>query len=145
MADHILDDDIMHLIRDHHPPKNGATLCVDYKLETIFDIDDATKVLANDALIKKIGKNLNKFNCIDTGVFLGTDGLMKAIDHVYMQKGDASLSEGVQFLANRRLMEILDIKDAFWQDVDNMDMLLHAEKLLKADEKNSKTLPSNAP
>ena len=28
-------------------------------------------------------------------------------------------------------MEILDIKDAFWQDVDNMDMLVHAEKLLR--------------
>jgi len=131
MADHILDDEIMHLVYNHKPPAGGATLCVDYKLETIFDIDDATKVLAKDSFIKQIGKKLNKYNCIDTGVFIGTDGLMGAIDHVYKQKGDASLSEGVQFLADRGLMEILDIKDAFWQDVDNMDMLVHAEKLLR--------------
>ena len=131
MADHILDDDIMKLVSNHQPPEGGATLCVDYKLDTIFDIDDATKVLAKDSFIKQIGKNLPKYNCIDTGVFIGTDGLMGAIDRVYKQKGDASLSEGVQFLADRGLMEILDIQDAFWQDVDNLDMLVHAEKLLR--------------
>jgi choline kinase len=131
MADHVLDDEIMYRIRDCHPPEGGAVLCVDYKLETIFDIDDATKVLVEDTLIKKIGKDLSKYNCIDTGVFVGSGGLMDAIDQVYQQKGDASLSEGVQFLANQGLMEILDIKDAFWQDVDNKEMLLHAEKLLR--------------
>lgn len=131
MADHILGDAIMKLIRGHQPPKDGATLCVDYKIDTIFDIQDATKVLAKDSRIKQIGKKLPKYNCIDTGVFIGTDGLMGAIDRVYKQKGDVSLSEGVQFLADRGLMEILDIKDAFWQDVDNMDMLVHAEKLLR--------------
>ena len=131
MADHILDDEIVKLIRDHHPLKGGATLCVDFKIDTIFDIDDATKVLAKDSFIKQIGKKLNKYNCIDIGVFIGTNGLMEAIDSIYKQKGDASLSEGVQFLADRGLMEILDIKDAFWQDVDNIDMLVHAEKLLR--------------
>jgi hypothetical protein len=35
-------------------------------------------------------------------------------------------------LADKGLIETLDIKDAFWQDVDNLDMLHHAEKLLNA-------------
>jgi 1L-myo-inositol 1-phosphate cytidylyltransferase len=131
MADHILDDAIMHLVRDHHPPIGGAALCVDYKLDTIFDIEDATKVLAEQTRIKKIGKKLKTYNCIDTGVFIGTDGLMDAIDQVYMKKGDASLSDGVQLLANRGLMEVVNIHDAFWQDVDNENMLKHAEKLLR--------------
>ena len=131
MADHVLDDDIMYRIRGHHPPEGGATLCVDYKMDTIFDIDDATKVLAVESRIKKIGKNLKDYNCIDTGVFIGTNGLMEAIDRVYKKKGDASLSEGVQVLANKGLMEVLDIEDAFWQDVDNEHMLKHAEKLLR--------------
>ena len=131
MADHILSDEIMLSIRDHHPPKGGATLCVDFKINTIFDIQDATKVLAEGSHIKQIGKELKKYNCIDTGVFIGTSGLMAAIHSVYEQRGDASLSEGVQLLARRGLMQILDIKDAFWQDVDNMDMLQHAEKLMQ--------------
>ena len=140
MADHILDDKIMHKIRDHHPPAGGATLCVDFKLETIFDIDDATKVSAKDSFIKQIGKKLNKYNCIDTGVFIGTEGLFEAIDQVYKEKGDASLSEGVHLLADNGLMTTLDIKDAYWQDVDNYEMLLHAENLLRADKKNLKTV-----
>lgn len=139
MADHILDDKIMSLIQSHKPPKGGATLCVDYKLGTIFDMDDATKVHSKGSYISKIGKKLTVYNCIDTGVFVGTEGLFEAIDHVYKEKGDASLSEGVQLLADKKSMIALDIKDAYWQDVDNYEMLSHAENLLKAAKKNIKT------
>ena len=131
MADHILDDQIMHSAKKIVPPEDGAVLCVDYKLETIFDMDDATKVFEENNSIKSIGKHLKHYNCIDTGVFICTDGLMKAIDHVYKEKGDASLSEGVQLLADQGLMKVMDIKNAFWQDVDDIHMLAHAEKLLK--------------
>ena len=137
MADHVLDDAIMFRIRDCHPPEKGAILCVDFKLETVFDMDDATKVLAENNLIKKIGKELKTYNCVDTGVFIGSVGLMDAIGHVYKQKGDASLSEGVQILANQGLMEILDIGDAFWQDVDTPEMLEHAELLLSNHSKSN--------
>jgi choline kinase len=138
MADHILDDKIMSMIRTHKPPKGGATLCVDYKLDTIFDMDDATKVQSRGSYISRIGKELTEFNCIDTGVFVGTGGLFDAIEKVYHEKKDASLSEGVQLLADKNLMIALDIKDAFWQDVDNYEMLAHAEDLLRS-AKNLKT------
>jgi choline kinase len=138
MADHILDDKIMSMISAHKPPKGGATLCVDYKLDTIFDMDDATKVQSRGSYISLIGKQLKEFNCIDTGVFVGTGGLFDAIEKVYHEKKDASLSEGVQLLADENLMIALDIKDAFWQDVDNYEMLSHAEHLLRS-EKNLKT------
>ncbi|MBA4369600.1 MAG: hypothetical protein C0403_18400 [Desulfobacterium sp.] len=120
----------MKLISIHVPQKGGATLCVDYKLDTIFDMDDATKVFAENQVIKCIGKKITDYNCIDTGVFIGTIGLMDAIERVYQQKGDASLSEGVQVLADAGKMQALDIGDCFWQDVDTPEMLNHAEKLL---------------
>lgn len=138
MADHILDDKIMHTTRDHNPPEGGATLCVDFKLDKIFDMDDATKVCSNGNYVKQIGKKLTVYNCIDTGVFIGTDGLFEAIEQVYKEKGDASLSEGVQLLADKGLMMTLDIRDAYWQDVDNYEMLTHAENLLRADRENLK-------
>lgn len=130
MADHIIDDQIMKLARHHYPPKDGAILCVDYKIDTIFDMDDATKVYAEGDLIKYIGKDLKKYNCIDTGVFIATQGLMEEIAKVYKLKGDVSLTDGVQALAEKGLMKVLDIKTCFWQDVDNDAMLKHAEKLL---------------
>jgi choline kinase len=140
MADHVFDDEIMHLVKHHHPPDGGATLCVDYKLESIFDMEDATKVMEKDGYVQKIGKNLTTYNCIDAGIFIATKGLMEAIKKVYDQNGDASLSEGVQFLAHKGRMAALDIKEAFWQDVDTYEMLAHAENLLRTDNKNIETV-----
>jgi choline kinase len=131
MADHIFDDSIMALVRDHHPPAGGATLCVDRKVDTIFDIDDATKVRANDGKLVAIHKQLDDYNCIDTGVFVCTPALMDGIDEVYRETGDASLSDGVARLAASGRMAVLDIGDAFWQDVDTPEMLAHAEDVLR--------------
>jgi len=132
MSDHLFDDQIMTLISNHTPTPYGAILCVDYKLETIFDIDDATKVLEASGFVKDIGKHLKEYNCIDTGAFIGTYGLFEAIEQVYAQKGDASISDGVQVLSDAGLMGTMDIGDAYWQDIDTPEMLSHAEKLLRS-------------
>ncbi len=132
MADHILDDNIMKLLSKYSPPQDGALLCVDYKIDTIFDIDDATKVFVKNDLILNIGKTIKTYNCIDTGVFLCSQGLMDALSDIYKKNGDVSLSEGIQVLANKGLMKALDIKDCYWQDVDTPEMLSHAEKILKS-------------
>lgn len=130
MADHVFGDSVMELAARHTPPAGGATLLVDYKLETIFDMDDATKVVAVGGLIREIGKKLTTYNCVDTGLFVCTRGLTDAIDEVYQRRGDASLSEGVQALARKGLMAVLDIQDGFWQDVDTPAMLDHANRML---------------
>lgn len=127
MADHILSDEMMLLAAKHIPPANGATLLVDYKIDTIFDMDDATKVFEQDGKIVKIGKQITGYNCIDSGVFVCTKGLINEIDKVFVQKGDASLSNGVQSLCEKNVMTVLDIKDAFWQDIDTPEMLAYAE------------------
>ena len=130
MADHVLGDEIMHLVREHHPEPGGATLCVDFKLDTIFDMGDATKVQAHGGLIQSIGKEIETYNCIDTGVFICTLGLMDGIERVYEKTGDASLSDGVGALAAKSMMRVLDVGDGFWQDVDTPEMLAHATEAL---------------
>lgn len=133
MADHILSDEMMLLAKDHIPAENGATLLVDYKVGEIFDMDDATKVYAQRGTIQSIGKKITDFNCIDTGVFVCTKRLMVEIRKVHEIKGDASLSDGVQALANENKMHTLDIGNAFWQDVDTPEMLEHAEEMLRSE------------
>jgi len=134
MADHVLGDEVMELAGAHVPPLLGATLLVDWKLASIFDMDDATKVLAEDAglgpteqKIARIGKTIPDYNCVDVGVFVCTTALMDRIAEFYAEHGDASLSEGVQALALTGRMTVLDIGQGFWQDVDTPEMLAHAE------------------
>ncbi len=130
MADHIMGDELPMLACSCMPPREGAALLVDYKLDTIFDMADATKVLASEGKILSIGKQLTHFNCIDTGLFSCTTGLFSALSQVYSKKGDASLSDGIEKLCRRGLMAAVDIGDGFWQDVDTPEMLRHAEEQL---------------
>jgi choline kinase len=130
MADHVFDSSVMELAGAHRPPKAGATLLVDRKLDTIFDMDDATKVRSCGDRIAAIGKELDDYDCVDTGLFVCTRGLISALDTYYKGHGDPSLSNGVQAFADRDLMSILDIGEGFWQDIDTPEMLAHAERML---------------
>ncbi len=132
MADHVVGDEVMRLAGAHEPPVEGATLLIDRKLATIFDMDDATKVLTDRASgtgekIARIGKQLVEFDAVDVGIFVCTSALMSALERFFHARGDASLSEGVQTLSESGRMEVLDIGDGFWQDVDTPEMLAHAE------------------
>ena len=130
MADHIVSPTIMALAASHRPAEGGATLLVDRKIESVFDLDDATKVVSKEGRIVSIGKGLPEYDCIDTGIFVGTRGLVQAIGEVVHSSGDASLSDGVQNLARRELMNVLDVGNAHWADVDTPEMLADAEARL---------------
>jgi choline kinase len=136
MADHVLDDGIMKDSIDQVPPEDGAILFVDYKIETVFDLQDATKVLARAGLVHRIGKDIEDYNCIDTGVFVGTNALLEEIDKKYTRDGDASLTDGVQALARRGKMMARDIGRCYWQDVDDINMATEAKSLLQRNGKD---------
>jgi 1L-myo-inositol 1-phosphate cytidylyltransferase len=126
MSDHLLSDDLWRLAKNHRPLKDGAALLVDYKIASVFDLDDATKVRAEGARLVAIGKQLEDYNCIDCGLFVVTQGLVRALDEVARQNGDASLSQGVAELAQNGRMEVVDIGDGFWADIDTPEMLADA-------------------
>ena len=131
MADHVFGDEVMELAGSYVPEPGHAALLVDYKLDAIFDMDDATKVLVEAGKIVAIDKKLTDFNAVDTGVFVCTDGLMDALQALDDENGDASLSDGVRHLAASGRMHALDIGDGFWQDVDTLEMMGHATKVLE--------------
>ena len=78
MADHIVDDETMERARLHTPRADTATLLVDYKLKSVFDMDDATKVLEIDNRVDEIGKKPPKLQLCRHGglrVYLETSRL----------------------------------------------------------------------
>lgn len=134
MADHIFDPEMLEHAVSTVPPENGAILCVDYKLAQIFDMDDATKVLVKDGKVASIGKKIERYNAVDTGLFICTRSLFAALENAKMhsQNADCSLSDGVAALMKSGCMAVQDIGDLQWQDVDD-DMMLHQAEHMVAE------------
>jgi 1L-myo-inositol 1-phosphate cytidylyltransferase len=130
MSDHLFDPAIVRLLLA--APPAALTLAVDRDLANpLLDMDDATKVALGDGgRIRAIGKALERFDAIDTGLFRATPALAEAIAAAVAAGGAGSLSEGVQRLADRGEAMTVEIEGARWLDVDDPAALAKAERML---------------
>jgi 1L-myo-inositol 1-phosphate cytidylyltransferase len=121
MADHLFDSAIVRALIE--APAAPLILAVDRDLANpLLDMDDATKVATGaEGAILKIGKALERFDAIDTGLFRATSALAAALG------AGGSLSDGVQCLADRGDARTLDATGLFWLDVDDPAALAKAE------------------
>jgi hypothetical protein len=132
MADHIVEKAVWQTLQAE-PARGGLVLAVDRKIDSIFDMDDATKVRTGERdTIVAIGKQLTEFDAIDTGVFRCDPALFDALETFRSENGDASLSEGVQTLARAGKARVADIGAAWWQDVDDLPSRKEAERVMFA-------------
>ena len=129
MSDHLFDPQVLLQLRSLSVAPDEAALCVDARLDHIFDMEDATKVRMEGDRIREIGKDLSGYNAVDTGFFLCNPSLFDALEHA-VSEGDDSLSGGIRRLAAQGNMRAVDIDDLFWQDVDTPESLKHAETAL---------------
>ena len=74
-----------------------------------------------------IGKELDRFDAVDTGVFFATPKLAEAIRAAADEGKAGSLSDGVQRLADAGEARIADATGLFWLDVDDPVALAKAE------------------
>jgi len=125
MADHLFDPAIVRRLIE--APAAALTLAVDRDLANpLLDMDDATKVETGaGGAIVRIGKLLERFDAIDTGLFRATPALAAAI-----AGGGGSLSQGVQRLADRGQAATLDATGLAWLDVDDEAALAKAEGMM---------------
>jgi choline kinase len=121
MSDHLFDPAILAALIDGRREDAALTLCVDRRVtHPDIDLDDATKVATDDTgRIVRIGKTIADYDAIDTGIFLATPELPKAIERSIEEGAAGSLSDGVQRLANERRAFVQDIGGRWWLDVDD--------------------------
>lgn len=130
MSDHVYDVSIARAAASADLARADLWLCVDRRVDEVYDLPDATKVRTAGDRIVDIGKELATYDCIDCGVFAVGPALLDALAEVRATRGDCSLSDGVRLLATRDRARVIDIGDAFWQDVDTPGALDRAERVL---------------
>jgi choline kinase len=126
MGDHLFQSSIL----DELVTQSDSTrlnLAIDRKIGSIFDLDDAMKVQTDGKLISAIGKNLERYNAIDTGIFLCPEIMFDYLRHA-LKDHDCSLADGVRLMASEGNALAIDIGEAWWQDVDTPEMLARAEQ-----------------
>lgn len=131
MADHLIAPELVSRLLRAELPHGACALGVDYDIERCFDLDDATKVRVEGGRIAAIGKELDGYNAIDTGIFRVGPVLPATLRAIAETRGDASLSEGVRALAADGRFVTADVGDARWIDVDTPEAHARAESLLR--------------
>jgi choline kinase len=126
MADHLFEPETARMMVRQHLEPGEVILGVDPDIDRIFDIDDATKVRRCGDRIVEIGKEIEEYDAIDTGMFLCTPTLFEDLDRA-SKDGNCSLSDGMRRLADDGRLRGLEI-DAPWHDLDTPEALAHADE-----------------
>jgi choline kinase len=125
MGDHLFEPQLLDgFVRQADPA--FLNLAIDRKLDAIFDLADAMKVQTRDKRVVAIGKNLEVYDAIDTGLFLCPPDIFRYLEAA-KKNDDCSLADGVRSMAEENKVRAVDIGNAWWQDVDNAAMLSEAE------------------
>ncbi|MFL6514552.1 MAG: NTP transferase domain-containing protein [Chthoniobacterales bacterium] len=130
MSDHLFDPELLDVLL-RHAQRDKLNLAIDRKIEAIVDIDDAMKIRTSGDRVIAIGKELLEYDAIDTGLFVANDELFTHLRRA-VRNGDCSLADGVRSMAAAGKLRIIDVGDAWWQDVDTPRTLVAAENHLRS-------------
>jgi len=128
MSDHLFEQSIVDLLL-REATADQLNLAIERKLDSIFDLNDAMKVRMRGDQVVAIGKDLQDYDAIDTGLFVCPRKFFDYLEKA-KQNGDCSLADGVRLMAADDQVRGIDIGAAWWQDVDTPEMLACAEQHL---------------
>jgi len=121
MSDHFFSPKLLEKIKNSSLENNIANVGLDFRIESIFDLEDGMKVetLHTKKVIKviKMDKRLLSYDAIDCGVFKCKYDFFQSLD-IAKKKMSGSLSDACNLLINDEKMGGVDIGDEFWLDVD---------------------------
>ena len=140
MGDHLFDAEIGRRLVAGADRHAALTLAVDRNLDNPWlDLDDATRVeTATTGAIIRIGKQLEPFDAIDTGIFLATPALARALRDAIGENLGGSLSDGVQRLADEGRAGTVDVSGCSWLDVDDAAAFKRAQGFAALTESNDR-------
>jgi 1L-myo-inositol 1-phosphate cytidylyltransferase / CDP-L-myo-inositol myo-inositolphosphotransferase len=128
MGDHLFDPRALERLARADRRAGEVLLGVDRHTTAAEIVSEATKVKMSGDRISAIGKTIDPFDALDTGLFVCDASLFAALG-TSCACGDTTLSAGVSRLARERMVRGLDLGRAQWCDVDTVADLAIAEAL----------------
>jgi choline kinase len=126
MGDHVFNPHVLKRMLALQVGDGESLLAVDRAESSPARVAEATKVRLAGDRITAIGKQVNPFDALDTGVFVFSPTVFTALEES-AAAGDTSLSGGVRRLAARGLMRGVDTFGEAWWDVDTVEDLHHLQ------------------
>ena len=123
MADHMVSPELIRRIVDF--PESSNVLGVDFDPSPL-EAEEGTRVKVESGVVKNIGKGLNDWNGIDTGVFRLNPAVFGALEHITStnKRHEYQLSEAIQRMVDSdHTLFTCDVSGVFWQDIDTRDDL----------------------
>jgi CDP-L-myo-inositol myo-inositolphosphotransferase len=142
MTDHLFDPNLIRPLATLTLGDGEIALGVDGNTgNPLIDMEDVTRVKLEDDVpsdssekrrskkIIGIGKGLADFNGFDTGIFLCSPAIFKALEQSEEKDGDTTLSGAIRILAAEGRAKAI-LLDGFWIDVDDPAAFRRAEQVL---------------
>ena len=130
MADHLFDPGLASALTTHSQLDGEIALVVDSNIHNpLVDMDDVTRVKTVNGKICAIGKGITDFNGFDTGIFLCSSAIFRALEQNGGKDGDTALSGAIRTLAQEGRVQAISA-NGFWIDVDDPRAFKRAEKAL---------------
>jgi CDP-L-myo-inositol myo-inositolphosphotransferase len=131
MGDHLFEPDAIEVLTQNAKSLRGVDLLIDRHGNGDHDLPEATKVRLDGDRIVEIGKTLDPFDGLDTGLFLASPEIFGALREACAE-GAETLSDGVQKLATNGRARAIDGGDLWWHDIDEPeDARVARSKLLE--------------
>jgi 1L-myo-inositol 1-phosphate cytidylyltransferase len=130
MGDHLFEPSLLEQLLAGSN-REELNMAIDRKIDSIFDLNDAMKVGAQNGRVRSIGKKLRTYDAIDTGLFISPQEFFEYLERA-KKDDDCSLADGVRLMAAAGKVNAIDIGDAWWQDVDTPEMRARAEEGVRA-------------
>lgn len=133
MGDHLFEASVLARLASLPVAPGDSLLAIDSGITDAALAAEGTKVRLDGDRIVAIGKDLESWDAIDTGLFVFDPSIFDALEAA-RAAGQTTLSAGVQRLAASGRMRGVEVGGAAWCDIDTVDDLEAAESLLGAVE-----------
>jgi choline kinase len=118
MSDHLVEPAIVSSLMTRH---NGKTaLAVDHASASDARAEEATRAHVIDGAVRDLGKNIDMWNALDTGLFWCTDDVFDAMTP---DQRDGEAGAVFASLARAGKLDAIDVTGMRWMDVDTPEDL----------------------